>query len=620
MKKTRKSMLILLSAAMMAGSLAGCSGSSSKPDESIEFTEAPSTEAASTSGGKETGAAGGETQAEAAANPNGDAPTDEGHGILREASVNKIGSLNPHTYINSYSSDQIKRTSLRLYAYFPNDDYTFCDLTGELAEEDPIQMDEEGKVWQIKIRDGVIWENGDDLDANDVYYTWKMILDPKMANLRASNFAKDVIEIENAMNYFEGKCSWDEVGLKFIDDNTVEVHTVFGHDPREVKTHFAHEANCIVNEEYYEKGMNADRTETLYGTSTEYWISSGPFTVESWTNDAEIVYKKNPDYIFKDKIWLAGISIKVVEDTGTQLQLFDNGEIDYVKLNATTFLQYEEDPRVLFSPANSVRHITINTINPNQPILANEKFRQALFYATDRETIAGMIKEDPADYIVPTTHIIDLENGVRFRDTAEGKANVHDNYSYDPEKAKQLFDEALAEEGIDKVTTTMIYNDAAPQTIMSEYLQQSWQQVFGADKFELKLQAMPSSQRGDLMRSWKTKPDCYEISWGGWISTDLMPWNAFKYWTTYYSAKNEPYLSEEFDQVFDAANFGDDRFGEGVRLGEVAKMEQMLIEPAILIPVTESLDKYLKSDRVELTMKNWANNVEWGWNYSKITE
>lgn len=43
----------------------------------------------------------------------------------------------------------------------------------------------------IKVREGCVWENGDTLDANDVYYTWKMILDPKLANLRASNFAND---------------------------------------------------------------------------------------------------------------------------------------------------------------------------------------------------------------------------------------------------------------------------------------------------------------------------------------------------------------------------------------------------------------------------------------------
>ena len=99
-----------------------------------------------------------------------------------------------------------------------------------------------------------------------------------------------------------------------------------------------------------------------------------------------------------------------------------------------------------------------------------------------------------------------------------------------------------------------------------------------------------------------------------------MPWNAFKYWTTYYSAKNEPFLSEEFDAVFDNANFGENRFEEGVRLNAVAEMERMLVEPANIIPVVESIDKYLKSDRLELTMQNWANRVEWGWDYAKIVE
>ena len=214
MRKTRKTMLMLLSAAMMAGALNGCSSSSSKPEESIEFTEAPSTEAPTTSAAAGGETAGTEDQAPASTDPNGDKPTDEGYGILREASVNKIGSLNPLTYINSYSSDQIKRSSMILYTYFPNEDYTFCDLSGELAEEDPIQVDDEGKVWQIKIRDGVVWENGDDLDANDVYYTWQMILDPKLANLRASNFAKDVIEIENAMNTITGRAQGSSPQLR----------------------------------------------------------------------------------------------------------------------------------------------------------------------------------------------------------------------------------------------------------------------------------------------------------------------------------------------------------------------------------------------------------------------
>ena len=297
----KKRLIAVMLAAMTAISLlAGC-GQKNNTGENLTFAE-------ETTGAADTNAADEET----AADPNGDTPTDEGYGILREAQTSTIGSLNPHTYINSYSSDQIKRTSLALYTYFPNEDYTFCELSGELAAEDPIQMDDEGKVWQIKLRDGVVWENGDVLNADDVMYTWKMILDPKLVNLRASNFAKDVIEIENAMNYFEGNCEWEDVGLKKIDDLTVEIHTVSMQDAQEIKTHLAHPANVIVNEEYYEKYMNEDRTETMYGTSADKWISAGPFTVESWTNDAEIVYKKNPNYVFKDKIWLAGIDVTTV--------------------------------------------------------------------------------------------------------------------------------------------------------------------------------------------------------------------------------------------------------------------------------------------------------------------
>src|SRR5699024_1766994 len=145
-------------------------------------------------------------------------------------------------------SPQIKRASIGLYAYFPNEDNTFCALSGELADEGTEQVDEAGKVWQIHLQDGVSRENGDVLDAVDVIYTWKMIPDPKLANLRASNFAKDVIEIENAMNYFEGSCSWEEVGLKKVDNLTVEIHTVSMQDAQEIKTHLAHPANVIVNE------------------------------------------------------------------------------------------------------------------------------------------------------------------------------------------------------------------------------------------------------------------------------------------------------------------------------------------------------------------------------------
>lgn len=49
-------------------------------------------------------------------------------------------------------------------------------------------------------------------------------------------------------------------------------------------------------------------------------------------------------------------------------------------------------------------------------------------------------------------------------------------------------------------------------------------------------------------------------------------------------------------------------------------MERLLLEPANIIPATQDIVKYLKSDRVQLTMKNWANRVGYGWDYAKIVE
>lgn len=52
----------------------------------------------------------------------------------------------------------------------------------------------------------------------------------------------------------------------------------------------------------------------------------------------------------------------------------------------------------------------------------------------------------------------------------------------------------MSEEGLDKLTLTMHYSDTELMAQMSEFLQQSWPKLFGADRFELKLQAMPANQ------------------------------------------------------------------------------------------------------------------------------
>ncbi|MBF4694435.1 peptide ABC transporter substrate-binding protein [Fusibacter ferrireducens] len=567
-----------------------------------------------------------ETTPEEAPSAASNVVTDEGYGILKEATTATVGSLNPQTYSSSYQSTVLNRIAIRLYAYLPNSDYTSYELRGELAEGAPEMMDESGKVWKIKLREGVKWANGDVLDAEDVLYTFKRLLDPKMVQPRGGGFSKDYIEISNAEQYYlqngEGgiQTDWEEVGIKMLDPLTIEVTTVDKQSATEVMSHFTHTAHAIVYDKLYEECMNAEGTETLYGTDKDKFMSSGKFVLENWIPDALVVYKKNPNYFEKDSIKLAGIETKVVENAGTKMQLFENGEIDYLGLSTEDYLKHDQDPRVLSEPGNAITYISINTVNPDKPILANKNFRMAMTYAVDRKGITDITKDVPANYMISTRQVIDPATGARYRDTDLAKANISENYGYDPKLAKEYFDKAMQEEGLKTLELTMLYSDSERYKTMTEYLQKQLPVIFGEDQFTLKVQAMPSSQLLSLKKTWKKDPTAYELTWSAWSGNELAPWNAMKYWTGSYSRKNEPFSNEEFNNIWDEVNFGESRFEAGKKLEYTARMEQIILEEVPFIPVAEGRSYYLKSDRVHLAFPHWINKIDFGWAYASIVE
>lgn len=97
--------------------------------------------------------------------------------------------------------------------------------------------------------------------------------------------------------------------------------------------------------------------------------------------------------------------MKIIPDRGTQLQMFEAGELDYVELNSSQFKDYEEDPRVLYSPSIYVKYMPVNVNNPDTPILSDVNFRKALFLAVDRESIAKLLNAKPANYLLSTRFI-----------------------------------------------------------------------------------------------------------------------------------------------------------------------------------------------------------------------
>jgi len=551
-------------------------------------------------------------------------PKPEGEGVMNIAATGDVATLNPQTYSMARDSDAIDRLSMTLYETVIGEDGNF-KYQPEFAADFPKQMDDTRTVWQIPIRKGLKWDNGDEMTAEDALYTYKMLLDPVLLNSRASAFANNYIVVKNATEYNAGKCDWEDVGWKMVDDYTIELTVDNAVTDDEILSHFNNAALALVNKTVYEASLNTDRTTCMYGTSKDTIVSCGPYTLKDWIEGASISYQKNPDYVFADNIWINTINERTISDASTRLQLFLNGELDYVSLGDEEYLQYKEDPRVIESNATSMRHISVNMCNTEKAILTSTNFRLALYYGSNRAEMASMCNGYACWWYQPLMVIGNLETGECYHEMfCEAHPDwVPANDGYDPEKAKAYFEKALEETGTTKVDLTLLYNsDTAMYKSCSEYLQKTWAELFGTDRFHIDLQGMSNSQMVATKKDYKNNVNSYEMSWGAWNTSKLAPWNAYTVWRTDYGKKNEPLSLPELDDLWQRANQGEERFDKAKRLEMAYQMEKVMLDNAGVVPIIECPAHYLKADRVVLPTEDnrYVVGAGFGWNYARIVE
>lgn len=208
----------------------------------------------------------------------------EPHGIFNTYFLADLDTINPHTYILSDSGSIFGLTSMNLYRFIPNEKGDGYVFTTDLAESEPKQTDSEGKVWTIKILENAKWQNGDKINIDDLIYSWKMCLDPLLVNSRSSQMASDYITIVNAKEYSlqgkENKVKWEDVGIKKLDDYTVEITCTEPVTVMDIKNHLNYTWNGLVHKGTYEANMSADKTSTTYGSNSEKFMSCGPYILK----------------------------------------------------------------------------------------------------------------------------------------------------------------------------------------------------------------------------------------------------------------------------------------------------------------------------------------------------
>ena len=420
------------------------------------------------------------------------------------------------------------------------------DGTPEPGLAEKWDVSEDGLTWTFHLRENIKWSSGEPVTADDFKFAWLRVLEPATA----SEYAYMLHYIKGGQAYNEGKGKKEDVGINVIDSRTLEVKL------ERPTAYFASLAAsptyAPIREKFFdEKGKNF----ALEADAMEY---SGPYKIKNWKHDSNFIMVKNENYWNKDHIKIDEVEMVLVADSTAELNAFNNGEIELIRLTAEQYKRYEKDPRVNVFRNNSVWYLEYNMENK---FLANKKIRQALTLAVDKEEMANTIVKgtgEAAYGIVPT--------GFPGESKTFREENGDSYPKYNPEEAKRLYKEGLAELGVTELPElSLIINEAGNNKKIAEYVQEKIRTNLGAN---LRIEPIPFKER---MARLQQKD--FEIVLSGWGSDYADPMTYIDLFVTNGGNNHSSYSNPKYDELIKTANNSSDN---KVRMQAMRDAEKIL--------------------------------------------
>lgn len=440
------------------------------------------------------------------------------------------------------------------------------------AAAEEILVSKDKCVYTFKLRE-TYWSNGERLTAEDFAYAWRKILDPKFPSL----FAYKLYIIKNAAEAKEGKLPIDDVGIRVVDTNTLEV--TLNHPASYFLELTAFPTFYPVNKKI------AESSAEWAAEASPLFVSNGPFSLKKWEHESEIVVEKNPLYWDERSVYLQSIHLSMIDDTTTEFYMFEMGELDWAgspisNLPPEFIPALKEEGKIKISPATAVYYYKINT---DHTALSNQKIRQALGYCINRKAIVEHITQagqQPAFGLVPA--LPGWKKSTCFKDG-------------DIEYAQELFKEGLQELGMSKKhfpTITLSYNTSREHQKIAQAIQNQWKEGLG-----IKVELETSDWKVYLS---KINKQDYQIGRMGWIGDFHDPLSflePFKF-------KDNPNLGGnnetgwEHPAYIAYLNLAEQETNDKKRAEILRKAEELLISEMPLIPIFYINYAYLKKPYV----------------------
>ncbi len=407
-----------------------------------------------------------------------------------------------------------------------NEQYIACNLWEGLVRKDlngsiepgiaeSWKISQDGLKYTFNLRKNALWSDGKPVTAYDFEYAWKRALDPG----KDSAVAFMMYFLKNGEAYNRNECQKDDVGVKAIDNHTLEVNlqnpTPYFLEILNYHTYYP------VRQDIVEKDPNS------WYRKPYMMVSNGPFCLEEWNENKQIKTIKNSYYWDKDSVKLNSIEYlieRVDDDEIWTRYLNEKVHFGYVfpsYINKADEIASKKN-NVLADDCLTTYYLCINS--KNEPF-SDIRVRQALELALNRNHIVEERKmnEKVATGFVPHG-IPDAKPGSDFRSVG-GEYMSQEFTEENVNKAKKLLKEAGYDD-LSEFPTIVILTRASK---ISKYIEESWEKNLGINvevdvcKDVLFSQKKDNQEFDIIVNSWIADfPD--PINFLGFLASE----NAFK--------------------------------------------------------------------------------------------
>ncbi|WP_347267280.1 peptide ABC transporter substrate-binding protein [Paracoccus sp. (in: a-proteobacteria)] len=289
--------------------------------------------------------------------------------------LDAIKTVDPQKNTDVEGSDIIRQ----LFEGLLNEDAKGAPIPGVATGFD---VSDDKLTYTFHLRPEAKWSNGDPVTAGDFVYAWRRLADPATASEYA--WYMELMNVENAPAVVKGEKKPEELGVKALDDHTLEVRltTPTPYFPKMV----THGSTFPVNPKVVAaEGDNWTQPGKLVG--------NGAFVLTGHDLGVQISMEKNPAYWDAANVVMQQIKGLTVNDNNIALTRYQAGELDRVQIPAGQYprLKQEFPDQAVSIPYACTYAYLMNVGEKGPQALKDPRVRKALSYAMQRDIVVDQI-------------------------------------------------------------------------------------------------------------------------------------------------------------------------------------------------------------------------------------